>query len=327
MSLDWQPLHDIIHAHQRFVLTSHVRPDADAIGSELGLAAHLKKLGKDVRIVNPSETPAHLRFLDPERVVQRIGHDVSIAQACDTDVHLVVDTSAWVQLGDVARVLEQTQAKKVVVDHHLGSDDLGAIVFRDVTSSAAGVLVAEIIASTDVGFDSAQAESLFAAIATDTGWFRFPNSDPRTLRVAAMLMEQGARPPVLYRELYERSTLAKLKLHSVALSRVQVACGGKLAFTWVIREDFRLTGSQPSETEELVNQCLSIDGVQCAFLLVEQPDGRVKASLRSRSDVNVAEVAGQFGGGGHRQAAGTMLSGPVETAQAALVEIFTPLLP
>lgn len=323
MSLDWQPLHDLIRSHQRFVLTSHVRPDADAIGSEMGLAAHLRRLGKDVRIINPSETPPHLRFLDPDRVVKKIGAEVTPASARDTDVHIVVDTSAWVQLGDVADVLRDTPARKVVIDHHLSSDDLGAEVFRDVSCSATGVLIAELVQAEGGQFDPVQADALYAAIATDTGWFRFPNTDPRTLRTAAALIEQGAQPPRLYRELYERGTLARLKLHSLGLARMQVGCGGRLAWTWVVREDFRVTGSIPSDTEELVNTGLSIEGVDAAFLLVEQPDGRVKASLRSRSELSVAEIAALHGGGGHRQAAGVLLAGPAEAAQQVLVEEFS----
>lgn len=326
MSLNWQPLHDLIDAHERFVITSHVRPDADAIGSEIGLACYLLQLGKQVRIINPSVTPEHLKFLDPQGLVRKIGGEISIDSACDTDVHIVVDTSAWQQLQDIAEVLRRTKAVKVVIDHHLSSDDLGALVFKDISAAAAGILVTEFIESAGATFQPEQTTALFTAIATDTGWYRFSNVDARTLEVAARLVSRGVHPNEIYRELYERSSLARLKLHSVVLGRITLRFGGKLASTLVTRQDFVDTGALPSDTEELVNQCLTIEGTEAAYILVEQADGRIKGSLRSRAQVNVAAVAEEFGGGGHRQAAGVMLPGPMESAQESLLKAFEPQL-
>lgn len=327
MTIDWHQLGEIITANQRFVITSHVRPDADAIGSEMGLAALLTKLGKDVRIINPSGTPRHLNFLDPESTIQKFGPNVSLESACDTDVHFVVDTSAWIQVGDVKRVLEATSAKKVIIDHHISSDDLGAIEFKDTTSSATGVLITELAEFLDMPPCGPQAVALYAAIATDTGWFRFPNADARTYRTAARLIDYGVQPSLLYRELYERSSLARLKLHAIILDRVQLDFQGRLAFTYAMRKDFSDTGSQPADTEDLVNTCLTIEGVQAAFILVQQLDGRIKASLRSRSDLSVAAIAEQFGGGGHKLAAGAMLAGPVESAKETLLASFKEAFP
>lgn len=322
MSIDWQPLLQLIDTHERFVITSHVRPDADAIGSEMGLAAFLLQRGKQVRVINPSATPPHLQFLDPDHFIQKIGGATSVESACDTDVHFVVDTSAWQQLPDVGDVLRKTKARKVVIDHHLSADDLGAVQFKDTTAAAAGILVTEFIEASGDAFNVTQATALFAAIATDTGWFRFSNVDSRTLETAARLVDRGVQPHLLYRELYERSSLARLKLHSVVLGRVTLSCGGRLAHTQVMRQDFADTGALPTDTEELVNDCLTVEGAEAAFILVEQPDGRIKGSLRSRSRLSVAAVAEQFGGGGHRQAAGVMLPGPMQSAQETLINAF-----
>ncbi len=322
MLIDWQPLLKIVDANERFVITSHVRPDADAIGSEMGLALFLQNRGKQVRVINPSHTPNHLKFLDPTEMIQKMGGEVTVESVCDTDVHIVVDTSAWQQLQDVSPALQKTKAKKIVIDHHLSSDNLGAIEFKDITAAAAGVLVTEFIEASGDSFSPAQAAALFTAIATDTGWYRFPNTDSRTLQAAARLVDRQVEPHAIYRMLYERSSLARLKLHSIVLNRVELASGGRLAHTFVTRADFAATGAQSSDTEDLVNTCLSIDGVEVAFILVEQADGRVKGSLRSRSDISVAAIAEKFGGGGHRQAAGTMLPGPLVTAQQTLLAAF-----
>ena len=322
MSIDWAPLREIIERGETFVISSHVRPDADAIGSELGLLAVLESLGKQVRIVNPSATPRHLAFLDPEGIVHKLGDGVSKEAALEADVHVVVDTGAWQQLPDVQKVLEETQARKVVIDHHVSGDDLGAIVFKDVTAAATGVLITELAEFLGVSPSASAAASLYCAIATDTGWFRFPNTDARTLQTAARLIDAGAQPDVLYRELHERSSPARLKLHAVVLDRVQFDYGGRLGHTFVTLKDFEQTGAHPTDTEDLVNEAMCVDGVECSFILVEQRSGKIKASFRSRGLVNVAEIAESFGGGGHRQAAGATLPRPFETAQNAILEAF-----
>lgn len=327
MPIDWMPLVDIVKANQRFVLTSHVRPDADALGSEMGLAGILEALGKTVRIINPSASPDHLAFLDPEKRIQKLGEGVSIEQACDTDVHIVADTSAWAQLHDLRKVLEKTAARKVVIDHHVSSDDLGAVEFKDTTASATGVLITELAEVLGVTPTATQASALFSAIATDTGWFRFPNTEARTLKTAARLVDLGAQPSVIYRELYEKSSLARLKLHGRVLSRVTVEAEGRLAYTYVMRKDFEETGSHPSDTEDLVNDCLTINGTQCAFILVEQQSTQFKCSFRSRTGMDVAKVAEQFGGGGHRQASGAMLPGPFAKALETVLGSMKAALP
>ncbi|QDU39285.1 NanoRNase/pAp phosphatase [Maioricimonas rarisocia] len=320
MTVDWGPLAEIIVENERFVITSHVRPDADALGSELGLARILDRLGKQVRIVNPSATPDHLKFLDPEGRAVKLRNGVTIEQALDTDVHLIVDTSAWQQIADVDAVFRKTTARKVVIDHHVSSDDLGALEFKDTTASATGVLITELAEALGVELTEHEAVPLYAAIATDTGWFRFSNTEGRTMRTAARLIDCGVRPNLVYQQLYERSSLSRLKLHGCVLSRVAVEFDGRLAHTFVLQADFRQTGAHPSDTEDLVNDCLTIDGVACAFILVEQRNGQIKASLRSRTGVDVAAIAELFGGGGHRQASGAMLPGPLATAQTRILQ-------
>jgi phosphoesterase RecJ-like protein len=320
MAIDWAPIRGLLDAGDRFVISSHVRPDADAIGSELGLAALLESLGKKVRIVNPSATPRHLAFLDPQGRVAKIGDGVTIDEACAADVHVIVDTSAWQQLPDVDKVLKRTSARKAVIDHHVSGDDLGAIEFKDVSASATGILITELSEYLGVKPTAAAAESLFCAVATDTGWFRFSNTDHRTLETAARLIDGGAQPSVLYRELYERSSPARLKLHALVLGRIRFEFGGRLGHTFVVLKDYEETGAHPTDTEDLVNDCLRVDGVECAFILVEQRAGQVKASFRSRGPVNVARIAEGFGGGGHKQAAGATLPGPLVNAQTVVLK-------
>jgi phosphoesterase RecJ-like protein len=314
MVIHWEPLREILHSNRRFVLSSHVRPDADALGSELGLAAILEAMGKEVRIVNPSAIPQTLQFLDPTGRILKIGDTIKPEAVSETDVHIVVDTSSWAQLQDVGQVFRKTPARKVVIDHHASSEDLGAVEFKDVQAEATGVLILELADALDLTIPPSVAMPLFCAVATDTGWFRFASTRASTMRVAARLIDLGARPDVLYRQLYEQYSLGRLRLAGIVLSRVTLDCDGRMAYTWVEAADFGRSGARPVDTEDLVNECLKIAGTQCAFIAVEQLNKSVKISFRSRTGVDVAAVAEQFGGGGHKQAAGATLPGALTEA-------------
>lgn len=314
MTIDWEPLRHIIDSHERFILTSHVRPDADAIGSELGLAALLDRLGKRVRIINPSGMPEHLEFLDPNRRVFKFNQEAGDVAIEDTDVHIILDTSAWVQLGDLAKVIRRTPAKKVVIDHHVSSDDMGAIEFKDTTAEATGTLIVRLADALGWPLPREAAIPLFAAIATDTGWFRFPSVKGETYRIAGRLIDLGVEPHLLYQTLYEERSPARMRLAGRIIGQIEVAAEGKLAYSSVTAEDFKATDAITADTEDLVNECLKIKGVQAAFMAIQQPNRVVKVSFRSRYPVNVAAVAEQFGGGGHKQAAGANFTGSVDEA-------------
>lgn len=315
MNINWETLRPIIQAHQRFVISSHVRPDADAIGSEIGLAFVLEALGKTVQIVNTSATPANLLFLDPGSKVKQLGSAGKPEDILQAEVHIVVDTSSWNQLSDVGKVMRESSALRVVIDHHVSADDLGATEFKDTTSEATGSLIFLLSDAMGVKLDAQAATALFAAIATDTGWFRFAAVSSQTLRIASQLIECGASPPAIFRELYEQGTIAKMHLVGRALERMKVDCDGELAYITIDWNDFTATGAVPADTEDLVNECLKVAGTKGAFIAIEQQNRQVKVSFRSRTDtLNVAAVSEKFSGGGHRAAAGATLAGPFATA-------------
>ncbi len=320
MTIDWTGFAEIVSAAERFVLTSHVRPDADALGSELAMAGFLERLGKSVTVVNPSETPHTLTFLDPDGRARKIGEPGTLEEIRDAEVHVVLDTSAWKQLAEVGPAFRESAAKKVVIDHHVSSDDLGAVEFKNTAAEATGGILFRMAETLGWEIDETIARQLFCAIATDTGWFRFPSTTSETYRAIAALVDAGAAPHVLYRELYEKSSLARLKLTGVVLGRAAVACDGRLAYTYVATSDFEQTGAHPVDTENLVNECLKIETAECAFIAVEQWNKQVKVSFRSRDRVDVARVAERFGGGGHQKASGATLDGPLDEALPRLMD-------
>lgn len=315
MTIDWSRFTEVIRSHQRFVLTSHIRPDCDALGSELGMAAILDQMGKDVRIVNGQESPAIFRFIDPQQRLEVIHQTVPPEQLIDREIVMILDTSAWVQLGPMADAIRSLPAKRIVLDHHVSEDDLGAELFKDTKAEATGRLVVEAADALQVPLTPLSAMPLFAALATDTGWFRFGSAGPGTYRIAARLIQAGASPAEIYRELYEQDTLGRVRLRGVILSRTEVELNGRLAHTYVLRDDFERNSALPSDTEDAINITLAISGVQFAVILVEQPKGGFKISFRSRCAIDCSRLAERFQGGGHKAAAGGHVADALGVAQ------------
>jgi phosphoesterase RecJ-like protein len=318
--INWPRLTEIIRGHRRFLLTSHIRPDCDALGSELGMAGVLEAIGKEALIVNGQPTPRNLQFIDPTKRLKTIGVDVQAADLSNYEILIVLDTSAWAQLGPMGDVVRTTKAKKIIIDHHVSGDDLGAEPFKDVTAEATGRLVLLLAEQLGVRLTPQIALPSFAAIATDTGWFRFASTKPETLRAGAVLMEAGVKPFELYSLLYEQDTLARVNLIGRTLARAQTELNGRIVHTYIRQEDFRATGAAASDTEDIINMTLAIGGTQAAVILVELAAGGVKVSFRSRGQLDCSRLAEQFGGGGHKAAAGATLNEPFEIAQAKVLD-------
>jgi len=320
MSIDWPRFCELIHQHQNYLLISHVRPDCDALGSELGMLGILEHLGKKVRICNGHPTPQSLSFIDPENRIGVLGTTHQASDFDDVDCILILDTSAWAQLGSMGDVVKASKAKKMILDHHLSEDDLGAEAFKNVKAEAAGRLVMEAASELKVPVTARIAMPLFAALATDTGWFRFGSASSYTYRMAADMIDSGARPAEIYNQLYEQDTLGRVRLRGQILARIVVEEEGALAHTYVLKEDFQSTGAQPSDTEDVVNTCLSIKGTRMAVILVEQQTGGFKISFRSRCHVDCSKLAEQFAGGGHKAAAGAFLTGELPEVQKRILD-------
>jgi phosphoesterase RecJ-like protein len=318
MPIDWRPFVKLVNDSSSFVLTSHMRPDCDAIGSELALAQALRSLGKQVRIVNGDPVPPHIAFVDPDRHVEVLDRDVPV-DALLPDVLIVLDTSAWGQLGPMAEVVRGVVAQKVVIDHHVSEDDLGAIVFKDTSAEATGRLVLEACDALGVMPTASMATALFTAIATDTGWFRFSSVTASTFAVIARLVASGAQPAAIFSSLYEKNSLARLKLQGRILTNARLELGGRLIWSTVSLADLEETGAETTDTEDIINRLLGVTGVEAALLFVEMGPQETKVSLRSRSALDVRAVAETFGGGGHRSAAGVRFPGPLADAKTAVL--------
>jgi phosphoesterase RecJ-like protein len=313
MPIDWAPFTDLARGHQRFLLTTHVRPDGDGLGSMLALADVLESQGKQVAMTVASPLPPRYDFLDPTRRIRSFsGPEEAHRQA---EVVCVLDTGTWNQLGDFGAFLKTHRGPRVVIDHHVTQDDLGALRLVDTTAEATGRLVHEAITALGVPLPPHAAHSLFVAVAMDTGWFRHSNTTPATFALCGLLVECGARPTEAYEQLFEQNTLGRLRLTGLVLERLQLLYGGKIGCTEIHRDDYAATGAVPQDSEDLVNYTRGMAGVEVGLLFMEQPRGGIKVSFRSRARIDVARIAEQFGGGGHRQASGATLDTSLEDAR------------
>ncbi len=320
MALDWRRWIEIVREHNRFVVTSHVRPDGDSIGSAVALRAGLQQLGKQVTIVNPTIAPPRYAFLDPNREILAANDPVARAVVRDAEVIIIVDTSSWDQIGPVRPLIESAQAKRVVIDHHVSEDDLGAVMFKDTTLPACGLLVLEALTALNCTITPEIAESLFAAIATDTGWFRFESTSALVLRVAAELVDQGARPDYVYRRIFEENSLARLHLMGRALTRLNLSPSKRASYTYISRLDLQETGALQQDTEDVVNYTLTLAEAEIGLLFIELDERRTKVSFRSKGSISCTELAARFGGGGHQHAAGAVLNMSLQEAMKTVLE-------
>lgn len=327
MNIDWPGFVQLVRAQQTFLLTSHIRPDCDALGSELAMAGLLEAIGKQVWIVNGHATPPNLAFIDPQAKIRTLGRDLSADQLPPVDAIMILDTSAWAQLGSMADVVRASAAVKIILDHHVSEDDLQARSFKDPRIEATGRLVLEAARQLGVAVTPEIAIPLFAAIATDTGWFRFKSVGAATYRAAADLIDAGVRPDELFAQLYEQDTLGRVRLRGLILSRAQTECAGRLVHTFVRKEDYAAVGALPSDTEDAINLTLAIQGTQVAVIVIEQPETGCKVSLRSRCALDCSRVAEQFGGGGHAAAAGAFIPKPLDEAAAQILDAVRAAMP
>jgi phosphoesterase RecJ-like protein len=308
--MNWTPLADLIETHDRFLVTTHVRPDGDALGSEVGMAGLLRQKGKDVRVVNASPTPPRYDFLDPDKsLFEWFGTTVKPAQLADREVAIILDLSSWNQLGDMAELIRRFPGPRAIIDHHVSQDDLGATVFKDSTAEATGILVMRAIPALGGQLTHEVAQGLLTAIAMDTGWFHHSNTRAGTLRAVADLIDAGAKIDEIYSKLFERNTQARLKLIGETLRGLKTDLDGRVAYATISKDDLMRTGAIPQDSEDLVDFTVSMRGVELGLLFIEQLRGGAKVSIRTRSGVDCATLAAGFGGGGHKEAAGATING------------------
>lgn len=305
---------DLIYKNQEFILTSHVNPDGDSIGSEIALQRYLVNLGKNATILNYSPTPANYTFLDKENIIGQFDEESHADAIEKADVIFILDTNEYERVRTLAPYIKASKAKKVLIDHHLGmkKEDFDYYI-SDTDSPATGEILyrffKEISAQTgkDV-ITKEMALALYTAIMTDTGSFKFDRTDPETHLIAADLLSYGINPFDVYSEVYNRATLGKLHLLGRFLNNITLEYDNKLAFSKVLQKDFAETATDEYAIEGFSSHLMSLGAVLLGIVITETKRG-VKLSFRSKGSILSNELAKEFGGGGHQNASGAFVVG------------------
>lgn len=300
----------------RFLLASHANPDGDAIGSELGFARVLRSLGKRAAIWNLDATPALYRAL-PGSATIHVGPEPPADFPGSFDAAIVLECPSLDRTGIEA---ELARLPLINIDHHLGNSHYGDVNWVSPEAPAVGVMVAELARALDASLDPDAASCLYLALVTDTGGFRFSNATPAAFEAAARLVAAGARVETVSQWLYESQPESAVRLLGEMLATLERhGEGGAVATVHLTRESFARAGAGSGDSEGLIDAPRSIAGVEAVALFRELGDDDWKVSLRSRGAIDVEAVARARGGGGHRNAAGCRVSGPLESSRRALV--------
>ncbi|MFH0988878.1 MAG: bifunctional oligoribonuclease/PAP phosphatase NrnA [bacterium] len=307
MEQELETFRKIIDKHEAFVLTTHINPDPDAIGSELALSYFLRRHGKKVHILNQSPTPVNCEFLDSEREIAQYNETVHKQLLLDADVIFIIDTNHLDRFPLLKPAVLASKAYKVCIDHHLDRAEFADLYIIDEAAAATGEILYTLFMSVDrESITPNIAEQLYAAIMTDTGSFRFPKTDAELHHIIASLIDRGADPISIYTQIYEQGTPNRALLLGYALRTLTLAHENKVAHLHITRKMFQETVTDESDTENIVNYALTLREVRIALLFTEL-DSSIKISFRSKGDIAINLLAQQFGGNGHKNAAGARI--------------------
>jgi len=356
---DFQKAVELIGKSNKVLITTHTRPDGDGCGCIAALSEMLTTLGKNPKILLLSELPAQYEFLFATNSIKSVKSVKSVPKFAP-DLIIIVDTSSYNQLPELSSVLRPLSSV-LVIDHHVinrKSEIRSQIPLSSVlrppsscvrliegSASATALIVFDLFKYAGWPITKKIAEALFVAVSTDTGWFQFDNTDSRTLKVCAELIDAGVNPSKMYRQLYQNTSPQQFRLMVATLNTLELHLGGRFAMQHLSQEDFKKAGAKYSDTENLIDQCRRISGVEAAALFVELADGQVKVSLRSwgpiesavrprracrarvksvksvaNLPIDVCKIAAKFEGGGHKMAAGAHLPGPLENAKKLIYD-------
>ena len=310
----------LVERHRRFLLTTHINPDGDGIGSEVALALWLTGRGKSARILNDALVPPQFLFLTGEVAIEAWEQELAETRFAEADVLVVLDTSNRQRIGRVAQTLERSTLPVAVVDHHVShARGFGQVNVIEPEASATGEILYELLRESGSALTMPIAEALYVALMTDTGSFRYSNTDSHAHRMAAELLTHGLDPQRLNRLVHAHASAGRIRFFGEVLARLELEGDGRLVILEAAAEQFRRHGLVGADTDGLVDMPRSIAGVDLVALFSEAEPGKVKVSLRSTGRVAIDQIAARHGGGGHLHAAGVLLRGSLADARERIL--------
>jgi phosphoesterase RecJ-like protein len=311
----FEQIGDVFRRHQSFVLISHVRPDGDAIGSQLGLGFSLLAAGKSVRMFNEDGLPDNLAFLRGSDRIER-----PPAEPVDAEVVIALDTATRPRLGEACLHAASKGKLWLNIDHHISNPKYGDLNLIDSTSPATGEILYELITALDLPLPEESRDALYVAVSTDTGSFQYPSTTAKTYDMAADLIRRGLNVGTINSNTYDNHPFRRLALLRALLNTLELTADGMVAY-WTLDEKTRVDLALNAEDSEgLIDVIRAIRGVQVAVFFEELPDGKSRVSMRSKDRrYDVCQIAAEFGGGGHALAAGIRMKDPLDQAKARVL--------
>lgn len=318
-SLPWNQLEQVIHSHQRFVVASHIRPDGDAIGSVLTMGRLLKKMGKEVVcLLEDDPKPTFSRFFVDGEIVH---YRSKLVELDGCEVTIMVDAGEWFRLGDeLGMVLKTHPSLKVCIDHHIPQNDFDGLRLLDEHSPSTTVLLYRFLSYLKQPLTFDLAEPIYLGIIVDTQNFHLPNTTEETHHIAAECLHCGVKPNQVHEPVFGTMRFSRLRLLTLAIQTLEIHCDGKVGVMHVDQEMFRQANAESFEDEGFVDFVRTIEGVQVGIYIREDGNGSVKVSWRAKGANNVVKSATQFGGGGHKAAAGAVVEGSLAWVKAKVIE-------
>ncbi len=293
------------------IIGTHLNPDGDALGCALAVSLYLDALHIENEVLCHHEPPKNLAFLPKSDRVKQAG------SRSEYDLGVIVDLDPLERLGRTGPYF-QTCRRLMVIDHHIPHDKPGDVRIIDTEAPATAVILTHLLMELGADITPDIATCLLAGIVTDTGSFRFRNTTPDSLSLSAVLLEKGGDLIRITEEVFQNKPLSAAKLQGHVLETMKLDCDGRLAWASLSYDDFIRCGAVGEDTEGLVNEMLFVTSVEIAYLLSEPKAGKVRVSIRSRGELDVAAVAREFGGGGHKNAAGCVFELPIQEVEDRL---------
>jgi phosphoesterase RecJ-like protein len=304
---------EVIREHKTFCIVGHIRPDGDCVGSQIGLALALQGAGKKVTCWNEDAIPAKYRFLDPDGMFQKPKPGKKF------DCVIATDCANFERLGRAGK-LSLNRKVLINIDHHESNPHYGDVNWVSAREPSCGELIYRLLKVARWPITKPIADCLFAAVSTDTGSFQYPTTRPGTFHVGAELVACGADLAKICNEVYESYSLSRARLMKHVYSKFRLTANDRIAYLWLKKKDFTRTGAESNDTEGLIDHIRAIEPVVVACVFEELDPGLTRISLRSKNpEVNVNEIAAQFGGGGHPAAAGARIPGSFLSTQRKVI--------
>ena len=305
--ITFNELFEILESYSTFLITSHVNPDADAIGSELAIAGILDQLGKKCYIINTSSTPYNLLFLDSQNRITKFDKELHQKIFDEIEVAIFLDLNSLNRTVRMEQNFRAFNGKMVCIDHHTNPENFTELSIIDESKSSTGEILFDFIDNIDeLTLNEDIALSLYCAIMTDTGSFRFSKTTAELHKKVSRLLEYQLQPEEIYDQIYAQYEFSRIKLLGEALHTISISDSGKISYMVVTQESLKNSGGIESDVDGFVNFALTTGGVKIGILFFELKDG-LKISFRSKDDIPVNLLAEKFNGGGHLNASGTRL--------------------